>query len=330
MLARSTLVRHPSGQTFITPLLVPSFSSKGFGLSKSRISEAGRLFRAFRESITEAVLLSSYDISQKHIAMPRQAFAKLVFLDSGGYETSDFMDLSATHVLRPADARWTEEDLRKVLDAWSDRIPAVFVGYDNHGKTLPQIRKAHRLLRRYPRQLHAILLKPEREGQLLNLPELVGNAAELKVFDIVGVTEKELGHSTFQRMEAIAKIRLALDDADLRRVPLHVFGSLDPVAVPLYFLAGAEIFDGLTWLRYGYHNGTAMYHHNCAALTVGIDHSDDQMKLRNMANNLDTLSKISNQLRRYLNDGKFAWLSPHSALMSESFELLRSKNPRVA
>ncbi len=49
-------------------------------------------------------------------------------------------------------------------------------------------------------------------------------------------------------MQNIAKLRKALDKAGLN-IPLHVFGSLDTVTTPLYFLAGADIFDGLTWLR---------------------------------------------------------------------------------
>ena len=55
-------------------------------------------------------------------------------------------------------------------------------------------------------------------------------------------------------MKNIAQIRRALDGVGLD-TPLHVFGSLDTVTTPMYFMAGADIFDGLTWLRFAFYNG---------------------------------------------------------------------------
>jgi hypothetical protein len=38
----------------------------------------------------------------------------------------------------------------------------------------------------------------------------------------------------------IAKLPLALDQAGMRKIPLHIFGALDPLSSALYFMAGAE------------------------------------------------------------------------------------------
>ena len=86
MLARSTVLSHPSGAEIRTPLLVPSFSSKGFGfISKKRSnkrkpakqkSEAGPLFALAEEQLTDAVLLSAYDLYHRHVAVPRSAISK--------------------------------------------------------------------------------------------------------------------------------------------------------------------------------------------------------------------------------------------------------------
>ena len=54
------------------------------------------------------------------------------------------------------------------------------------------------------------------------------------------VIEKELGDSALVRMERIARLRRALDDAEVK-APVHVFGALDPILSCMYFLAGAEI-----------------------------------------------------------------------------------------
>ena len=56
--------------------------------------------------------------------------------------------------------------------------------------------------------------------------------------------------------------------------PIHVFGSLDTVTTPMYFLAGADIFDGLTWLRFAFHGGYTVYKHNYGALKFGVATKD--------------------------------------------------------
>jgi hypothetical protein len=64
MLARSTKLQHPLGVNFETPLLIPSFSSKGFGVSKSGESEIRQIFAVASEYLTDT-MLGSVDISIK-------------------------------------------------------------------------------------------------------------------------------------------------------------------------------------------------------------------------------------------------------------------------
>jgi hypothetical protein len=130
-------------------------------------------------------------------------------------------------------------------------------------------------------------------------------------------------------MENCARLRLALDDAKLP-LPIHIFGSLDPMSVCLYFLAGAEIFDGLTWLRYGYSDGVALYRQNSAARQLGIHHTDDQVKLLTMAHNLLHLSNLAMKMRRFLVDQDFSQLDPNEKVLRDAFDDLRSRNARVA
>ena len=61
-----------------TPLLLPSFSSKGF----PQIAEIMDFISAF---ITSPILISAYDLHYKNV--PKKiTFSELLFLDSGGYE----------------------------------------------------------------------------------------------------------------------------------------------------------------------------------------------------------------------------------------------------
>jgi hypothetical protein len=303
MLARSTTLQHPFGKPITTPLLIPSFSSKGFGFGANRRPEVGELFNVSAEYLTDSVLVSAYDLHHGYVKRPRRVLTEITFVDSGGYETSNFQDLSATFVQPLNPNPWTEEQLREVYETWPNHIPAVFVSFDRRGTVANQANKAHALLKQYPGQLHAFLVKPKtKASKRISVPDVIANVEYLARFHILGITEKELGASTLERMENVAKLRLALDDANLKRLPIHVFGSLDPISVPLYFLAGAEIFDGLTWLRFGYHRGAALYHQNCAARRYGVHHTDDQVKLLTMQQNLVFLSELTNQMRSFLNE----------------------------
>src|SRR4051812_8873991 len=90
-------VAHPNGAKLTTPLLVPSFSSKGFG--ERRIRKAGRsrsvsgvaealAFSA--QFLTETMLLSAYDLHYSLLGdvKPLLDIPGVLFVDSGGYETS--------------------------------------------------------------------------------------------------------------------------------------------------------------------------------------------------------------------------------------------------
>jgi len=61
-----------------------------------------------------------------------------------------------------------------------------------------------------------------------------------------------------ERLTFLSSLRSLLDDAGLD-IPIHVFGGLDPLMTPLYFWAGADVFDGLSWLRYAYAHGRSLY-----------------------------------------------------------------------
>jgi len=96
----------------------------------------------------------------------------------------------------------------------------------------------------------------------------------------------------------------ALDKAD-SNIPIHVFGSLDPISTPLYFLSGADYFDGLTWLRYAYLDGYAVYNHNFAATQLALDEQPDQMNNHISIRNFTYLKNLQDQMRRFLDQDDF-------------------------
>jgi len=265
------LVKARRFREFRTPLLVPSFSSKGFPDVKKIITYTG-------EIISDQTLASAYDIYHKFVAKRNLNFAPTqpLFLDSGGYESSKDKDLSDLNKQgQLASHKWTKGQHQKFLDDWNFNRPTVVVSFDSPRSRVPlnrQVERANKLFRRYPQAISNFLVKPEKASTThIDIKEVIKSIHLLKDFDIIGVTEKELGKSTFERMKNIAHLRSALDMVSEDK-PIHVFGSLDPISSPLYFLSGADIFDGLTWLRFAYSKeyGLPIYKHNYGALAVSL------------------------------------------------------------
>lgn len=331
-LARGTKLHHPLNLTVETPLLVPSFSSKGLGASNERGSEIKNIFEVVSEYLTDSMLVSAYDLAFGNLDPIQNAICDITIVDSGGYEISDIHDASAIfrQPVNPKD--WRLENLQEVYDDWPSHIPAIFVSFDrpDERKSLrEQIDDARKLFARYPKQLNTLLIKPETDRQrAVQVKNIIANAEELGDFDIVGITEDELGYSTLNRMMNLASVRLAMDDAGVT-APIHVYGSLDPLTSVLYFLSGAEIFDGLTWLRFGYTHGFACYRANYGVRYVGIERRDDFVKAKTMSDNLNALIKLKHQMDKFLLDGDYGRFGENAEILQESFDLLCTKNPRL-
>src|SRR6266571_2605069 len=329
MLARHTRIIHPSRVEIDTPLLVPSFSSKGFRFDDKGKSEIVDALEVTSEVLTESMLISAYDIFHKHISK-KCLVADLTFVDSGGYEVSDDHDFSAVYRHKCPTRGWKEGWLRKVLDRWPKRFPCAAISYDHprdRRSLSQQIASARALFARYPTQLHDFLLKPERPGfQGLGdvLRKLEGDVQAIKEFHIVGMTEKELGGSMLDRMESVARLRLAMDAAAIQ-TPLHIFGSLDPLSCCLYFLAGADVFDGLTWLRYSFLDGTAIYQRNYGALQVGVHEGDGLVLARALVDNIYYLRELQLNMRDFLLDLKFERFGPHAEILRKAYDKLRTR-----
>ena len=122
MLAKSSKLSHPLGITFETPLLVPSFSSKGFAFKKKKnkgdadVSEAIDALEFSKEFLTESLLISAYDMYHQHIPFVEENICtEITFLDSGGYESGNTYDLSTISKFNYDLKNWDVEKLKEVL-----------------------------------------------------------------------------------------------------------------------------------------------------------------------------------------------------------------------
>ena len=325
----STLIHAPSQVPVQTPLLIPSFSSRGYR-GFGHTSELRRLFNEATQFATESYLISAYDVAKGHIPPLTELTTKpeLIVLDSGGYEVSGILDFAFS--APEADNVWTPDDLQSVLAAWPEDQASIFVSYDHPRKFCSleqQTSEARKLSKKFNRHLHCFLVKPESaevRGSLKPvLAKVAVNADLLRGFDVIGVTDKGLGTSPIDRMMQIAKLRRALDEANCH-APLHVFGSLDPLSICLYYLAGAEIFDGLTWLRLSFTAEACVYPSGHEPQARGLHVKDSASDAQRLVSNYQAILALQEKLRFFARTGDFKLL-PHSDFLQEASVDLRSR-----
>ncbi len=269
-------------------------------------------------------LVSAYDFFHE-ILTEQPSFPEWLIVDSGGYESSVERELSDVSAHDHKPARWTVNDYFGTLDSWNIDRPTVFVTYDHpkhRQSTKKQVLSAASMIDRFPNASIELLIKPETKGQkYIQLLPTLSSLANIGTICAVGFTEKELGNSTFERMRSIAKIRKRLDNLGAN-VPIHIFGCLDPVTTPLYFLSGADLFDGLTWLRYGLSSQFAVYRVNYGNLKFGTKLTDRQLAPRIWVENLYQLTELANRMKRFLRKGHFSVFNEHEVFFREQIELL--------
>jgi hypothetical protein len=93
--------------------------------------------------------------------------------------------------------------------------------------------------------------------------------------------------------------------------PIHVFGALDPLACALYFLAGAELFDGLNWMRYAFLDDAAIYSRQATLVRGTPDEDDSAAQRRLIPENLTALRRLQSLWREFLSDGNLEHFGRH-------------------
>jgi len=316
---------HPLAGEIELPLLVPAFSSKGFELRKRGTkpkhdySELVYELDTFGKFSSQAVLVSAYDLHFQHFddapelpagkATDYLRNTQLVFIDSGGYELVPDFDTTEprTFAYRPKKGfgRAEYEGVLRNLTTLEPPLPLVVANFDFGTRRKPlevQIKAARTLFYEFDGPLTNFILKPWRKNGTVVEPRELSptDYANLRDFDIIGVTEKELGQDPLERLQRVASLRKGLDDAGVT-APIHIWGGLDPIMTPLYFFAGAEIFDGVSWLRYAYSNGVAVNREVHSILTGrGVSTSRKRNHAYASMDNLSVINNLTIALQQWL------------------------------
>lgn len=316
MLAKRRGFYRNGAEIIRTPLLLPSFSSKGF-------PHVQNILEATQEVIEGEILISAYDLHHRKLKGPFD-FAQSVFLDSGGYEASGDVEFSDTRAMTHKPEAWSLTDYEAIIANWTAPCPTVIISYDHPNDriaVLEQIKRAEETIPRGDNLFREILFKPnEKDDDLTDVDAIVANIHRLVAFDAIGVTEKEIGPTLQSRMCSIARLRRALNAAGLGSTPIHVFGSLDTMSTPLYFVAGADIFDGLTWLRYAYHEGQTIYQQNYAIFRFGIQIKSRLVEASCSFANYYYMKEMQREMRNFLQTGSFDSFSYHKELIEGAYQ----------
>jgi len=285
-----------------TPALVPSFSS-----AFPHIREVHELVR---ECIAKFSLVSAYDLYYHNIDSDRIWASDVVFIDSGVYEYD---------VSRGAKdwKSWSPSLHRKTIGSLQPLAKVVLISYDSIRPVPQQMHSGLDLVSAYPNYAHAFICKSASgclgEADVKNLAQ---TGDELKSFDILGFTEKELGDSLLKRCRILSMIRECLDSLKLD-IPIHVFGCLDPLSIIPYFLCGADIFDGLAWLRQAFYNDVAVYVNNYYLISKCWSESDSSIRERAFVFNLKKLDDLSSKMRHFTRDHDLTVFRLDAELLNE-------------
>lgn len=357
MLARISSLELANGNKVETPQLVPSFSSKGFGFVEeddgNEISAISQVLELFGPTIESGFLISAFDIKQRNLKLPNRFFKSpsFVLVDSGGYELvteSDPIGLGPSYaphlewqeledeteqqvVVDDLDSVFSLEDYKRVLQDFDGRNPMVITNFDwkTHGLSLDkQMEESDKLFNYFEHFSSNFLIKPQTDRRnYLNIDQIAAHSNDLVDYDIVGVTEKELGRSLVERLANLSLLSKALRKKR-EGVSVHVWGGLDPVVTPLYFMAGGDFFDGLSWIRYTFRNGFAASTQAFSVVeeSMNMERNKDKLTMRRLAQNLEYLERLRNQCRDFVKQGfDFDVFEFHGQLYKEIMTKVQAK-----
>ncbi len=312
-----------------TPLIIPSFSSRGFPEVKS-------IYEVTKDYISDISLLSAYDIHYKLQNVDIYA-SNIIFIDSGGYEIKTIQSsVNSDDVYALRDNSnvydWSRELHQIVLDNLQPLSQFVLISYDNCNNwesVLSQIEIAKSFFQKYPNHASNFLYKPETPNSpVINLDSLLEHAHHLTSFSILGITEKELGTSILERCCNLLKIRSILNEQGIQ-IPIHVLGCLDPILIISYFFCGADIFDGLAWLRYALVEGLTLYQSTAALMQTDWHYTDSELNQLYSINNLQSLSSLSHAMHRFCRTRRFQEFSAWGKIMPQVLNLVENAGLKV-
>jgi hypothetical protein len=193
---------------------------------------------------------------------------------------------------------WKKDYYLQIIDNLIPTNKYVIVNYDEKVKIEAQIQQAAELFSKHPIYASCFLYKPiSNKNFKINTKQLLNNITSIDQFDILGLTEKELGNSLLERCTNIVRIREELSKRI--EMPIHIYGCLDPLSIISFSICGADIFDGTSWLKYTFHNDIALYFNNHALLNQKWSETDNRVRAHSYITNLIELTNLEVRIKHF-------------------------------
>lgn len=283
------------------PLLIPSFSSKGnlliYQSNGTYVSDNYSLLQTLDMRVSHTYLVSAYDTFYGYMPSDPDELpeTEYLFVDSGGYETGDSYDLSErnkfNYHVKPWDRKSMEAEYSKITQCPKfHNTKIVLSTFDNSNPFEQQLQDAISLTKAYPEAVVDFLVKGYKTADEL-ITDFTRNRDELCAFSILGFTEKELGNTLRDRVVNLIKINQSLNNIGWNG-KIHIFGGLEPRISRLYYYAGADIIDGLSWQRMNYRNGNSSFSSDSYYLSL----PEHENRYLTMLDNLSVLQALINEL----------------------------------
>jgi len=247
-------------------------------------------------------LVSAWDIAQAHLSTDALLATNVVVLDSGGYEANHQSISSSVSSQDSADQLWSVARFHQILDQADESANLLVVNFDRQTNIRGQLDGARLDQERAQGCAFDFLVKPESSDELVNVPRLATVTSDLAEFDAIGVTAREVGTSLIDRCRSIVMLRDVLIGCGLS-LPIHVFGAITPIEVLTFFFCGADIFDGLDWLRAAYRGENSISIDEAAYEEGNWGIPEQELWLKESTNNLSVLYRLQQSLRAYAQHG---------------------------
>lgn len=248
------------------------------------------IYAEMRYKLYGVCLISAWDLAKGYIPASAVSDTNVVIIDSGGYEANVGWATDASNMC------WSDVRYRQILTNIDDEANVVAVNYDRWATLEEQIKGAMEDVSCAPGAASDFLIKPTSTREIVNIPRLCHSAGELNRFDILGIAAREIGNSFIARCRSIVMLRDILGDAGLD-IPIHVFGAISPAEVLTYFFCGADIFDGLNWLRYAYRKSGILPMEEAVLEDMKWNQNDYDLHLDEWTNNLTFLYRLQQAMR---------------------------------
>jgi hypothetical protein len=296
-----------------TPLLIPSFSS----VFDPKI---GEIHLNLIDHIPDCSLVSAYDLAYNYINKENLWASNVVYIDSGNYEYENLKS-------QREGKDWSSVLYKRILSTVKPMSKVVIVNFDEFGSIDKQINHAKAFFQQYPSYASCFLCKPSQSPGYVQFNALIDKIAKLEDFDVIAFAEKELGASLIMKCENIIKIRQALISKGLNK-PIHIFGCLDPLAIIVFFLCGADIFDGTNWLKFTFYDNLAIYRNNYAIIGGSWSDFDVTVRRSSYVFNLSKLTRLTQDMRRFTREGNLKAFNLTEQIQKQISELIDTAQVR--